>query len=115
MSPAEWDRAARTFVLLLAALAPHLAEELWARLGGEYSVHEQPWPEHDRGALEASAFTLIMQVNGRVRDRATAPPGITAEQALKLALGSEKVRRYLDERNPRHVVFVPDRLINLLS
>jgi leucyl-tRNA synthetase len=115
MSVEEWDRSARSFVLLLAPLAPHLAEELWARMRQPYSVHRQPWPEHDPAALEEAEFTLVIQVNGRVRDRRTVPAGIGREEALALALESEKVRRSMDERSPRDVVFVPGRLINLVG
>ena len=114
MSESEWDRTARWLVLLLAPFAPHLSEELWAHLSGPYSVHRQPWPEPDPQALRDAEFTLVIQVNGRVRDRRTAPAGAGRDTALLVALQSENVRRHLDGRRPKQVVFVPDRLINLL-
>jgi leucyl-tRNA synthetase len=114
MSEAEWDRTARWLVLLLAPFAPHLSEELWAHLGGPYSVHLQRWPEPDPEALRDAEFTLVIQVNGRVRDRRTAPTGAGRDAALGIALQSENVRRHLDGRRPKQVVYVPDRLINLL-
>jgi leucyl-tRNA synthetase len=114
MSTAEWDRTARTVVLLLAPFAPHLAEELWSRLGGAYSVHQQPWPSYDPAALAEGEITLVVQVNGKRRDAVPAPTGATREQALELALASENVRRHLGGRRPRQTVFVPDRLLNLV-
>jgi leucyl-tRNA synthetase len=111
----EWDRVVRTIVLLLAPFAPHLAEELWERLGGPYSVHAQPWPAFDEAALVEEEITLVIQVDGRVRDRVTAPVGLDEDEALSLALASENVRRHLDGTGPSTVVFLPDRLINLVS
>jgi leucyl-tRNA synthetase len=115
MGAGQWDRVAGTFTLLLAPFAPHLAEELWARLGRPYSVHSQPWPAADPAALAADEVTLVVQVDGRRRDARPAPAGLDREQALELALQSEAVRRHLGGRRPRDVVYVPDRLINLIS
>jgi leucyl-tRNA synthetase len=115
MSDDEWERTSRTLVRLLAPLAPHLAEELWAHLGGESSVHTQPWPTFDPSALERNEITIVVEVDGRVRDRLTVPPGLGRDEILARALASERVRRHLDGRSPRDVVFVLDRVINLLS
>jgi leucyl-tRNA synthetase len=115
MASNERRRTAETLVLLVAPFAPHLAEELWSRLGGEYSVHRHPWPLFDPSALGGKEFTLVVQVDGRVRDRRTAPSGIGREEALALALESKNVRKYVDEFAPAAVVFVPGRLINLLT
>jgi leucyl-tRNA synthetase len=114
MDAGQWDRVAGTFTLLLAPFAPHLAEELWARLGRPYSVHTQPWPTADPAALVAEEITLVIQVDGRRRDARPAPPGLDRDQAMALALQSDNVRRHLRGR-PRDAVYVPDRLINLLS
>jgi leucyl-tRNA synthetase len=114
MSGAEWDRTARTMVMLLAPLAPHLAEELWARIGGPYSVHRQPWPEVDRSTLESDVVTVVVQVNGRVREKLSFPAGAGRGDVLAAALASENVRRHLDGE-PANVVFVPDRVINLVT
>ncbi|HEV3465253.1 MAG TPA: class I tRNA ligase family protein, partial [Actinomycetota bacterium] len=114
MDAGQWDQVAATFTLLLAPLAPHLAEELWAHLGRPYSVHTQPWPVADLAALATETITLVVQVDGKRRDAVTAPAGIDREQAIELALGSDNVRRHLDGRRPRDAVYVPDRLINLV-
>ena len=115
MDAGQWDRVAGTFTLLLAPFAPHLAEELWARLGHPYSVHTQPWPAADPAALAADEVTLVVQVDGRRRDAVPAPAGLDRDQALELALRSGNVGRHLDGRRPRQVVYVPDRLINLVT
>jgi leucyl-tRNA synthetase len=115
MDAAGWDRTAGTFTLLLAPFAPHLAEELWARLGRPYPVHRAAWPSHDPAALQEREITLVVQVDGRRRDALRAPAGLDREQAVRVALGSEKVRRHLDGRPPRDAVHVPDRLVNLLT
>jgi leucyl-tRNA synthetase len=115
MSDDEWERVSRSLVLLLAPLAPHLAEELWSRLGGDYSVHQQRWPAHDPGALAADHVTIAIQIDGKTRDRIEVPSGIGRDQALEHALVREKVRRHLDQKRPNKVVFVQDRLINLVT
>jgi leucyl-tRNA synthetase len=114
-SSEEWVRVSRTIVLLLAPLAPHLAEELWANLGGEYSVHRQAWPKHDPLALATEVVTMVIQIDGKVRDRIEVPAGLDREQALERALVSENVSRHLRGAKPGRVVFVPDRLINLVT
>ncbi|HWD47400.1 MAG TPA: leucine--tRNA ligase [Actinomycetota bacterium] len=115
MDAGQWERTSATFTLLLAPFAPHLAEELWARLGRPYSVHTQAWPVADPAALAAEEVTLVVQVDGRRRDAVAAPAGLDRDQALALALGSGNVRRHLGGRKPRAVVHVPDRLINLVT
>src|SRR5262249_39329577 len=71
--------------LLLAPLAPHMAEEAWARLGGVYSVHLQPWPDHDPRLLVEDEVTLVVQINGRVRARLAAPAGLSQRETGDLA------------------------------
>ncbi|HYV02374.1 MAG TPA: class I tRNA ligase family protein, partial [Actinomycetota bacterium] len=115
MSEAEWGRVARTFALLLAPFGPHLAEELWSRVGGTTSIHLQPWPQVDRASLREAEVTLVVQVNGKVRDRLQVPPGLDEGAALDLAMRSEWVRRHLNGGHPRRVVYVRDRLINVVG
>jgi leucyl-tRNA synthetase len=111
----ELSAAVRTFVLLLAPLAPHIAEEIWAALGGAYSVHQQPWPTWDRELVAQDTVTLVVQVDGRVRDRLRVPAGIAEAEARKRALACQGVRRHLGDRAPARVVYVPNRLVNLVT
>jgi leucyl-tRNA synthetase len=115
MAEAEWRRTSRTIILLLAPFAPYLTEELWARIGEDYSVHRQAWPTYDPRAIRSAEVTLVIQVDGRVRDRRVVPAGLSAQDALRVALESANVRRHLRDDGPRDVVHVPDRLVNLLS
>jgi leucyl-tRNA synthetase len=115
MSSEEWARVSSSLVLLIAPLAPHLAEELWSRIGGEYSVHQQRWPVFDQRALVDTQVTLVIQVDGKTRDRIQVPAGIDKEHALERARGRESVRRHFMDHEPEKVIFVPDRLINLVT
>jgi leucyl-tRNA synthetase len=109
-----WDEAVRTLILLLAPICPHIAEELWERMGGPYSVHNQPWPEWDEDAAADEVFTLVVQVNGKLRDRLSVPVGIGEEEARELALASPKVRRHIAKKQVANIVFVPDQLVNVV-
>ncbi|HUV28771.1 MAG TPA: class I tRNA ligase family protein, partial [Anaerolineales bacterium] len=110
----EWDEAVDIYLRMLAPVAPHIAEELWARLGKPYSIHSQPWPEVDESAAAEEQITLIVQVNGKVRDRISAPVDISEEDAKELALRSEAVAKYLEDKEPRKVILVPGRLVNIV-
>ncbi len=109
-----WGEALRTLALLLAPFAPHLAEEIWERLGEPYSVHQQRWPVWDEGAAADQIITLVLQVNGKVRDRLTVPVGLSEEQANELASANANVQRHVEGRQVIKVVFVPDKLVNIV-
>jgi len=110
----ELAEATRTFILLLAPFAPHIAEELWARLDGPYSVHQQVWPVWDEALAAEETITLIVQVDGRVRDKLTVPADIGEAEARDLALNCDGVRRQLDGRRVARVIYVPGRLVNVV-
>lgn len=100
MSAEEWSHVASTLVRLLAPFAPHLAEELWSRLGRAYSVHQQAWPSYRLEALAASEVTLVVQVNGKLRARLRASAGLGRAEALELALAQPSVAKYLPSQGP---------------
>ncbi len=112
--PQAHQEAVRTMILLVAPFAPHLAEELWQRTGGAYSVHQQPWPEWDEAWVQAQTITLVVQVNGKLRDRIEAPADIDDDSARALALDSEAVQRHLDGRSPERVIVVSGKLVNVV-
>jgi leucyl-tRNA synthetase len=109
-----WAPAMRTMVLMLAPFAPHLAEELWARLAEPYSVHQQPWPAWDPDAVREETITLVLQVNGRVRDRVLVPAGLDEARLRETALASEKVRKFIDGMQVQDVIVVRGKLVNVV-
>jgi leucyl-tRNA synthetase len=111
---ADWDFALRALVLLLNPMAPHTSEELWSRIGGKGLAADAMWPGYDADAAVEPEVTLVIQVMGKVRDRMTVPVGMTESQALETAQASDKVRAALNGRPPSKVIYVQDRLINLV-
>ncbi len=107
------DAAVDALVLVMAPAAPHLCAELWeARNGGH--VHEQPWPEADPAKLVDDTVTMVVQVNGKVRDRLEVPSDVDEATATSLALACEKVVAALDGGQPRKVIARPPKLVNLV-
>ncbi len=100
--------------MLLAPTAPHLAEELWQQTGHGYSIHDQSWPQWDKELAKDEEITLVVQVNGKLRDRITVPVSITEAEARQVALGSQKVRTYLGDKEVFDIIYVPGRLVNLV-
>ncbi|MCS7276489.1 MAG: leucine--tRNA ligase [Dehalococcoidia bacterium] len=112
--PGAWNEAVDSLLLMLAPLAPHISEELWERRGRPYSIHQQSWPSYDPELARPEEVTLVIQVNGRLRDRLTVPADISEEEAKQLALGSERVRPHIDGRPIRRIVYVPGKLVNIV-
>ena len=109
-----WQEAVRSLILMLAPSAPHIAEELWERIGGEYSVHQQEWPTWDEDKAADEVTTLVVQVNGKVRDRIQVPVDIGEEEARELALNSEKVKARTGGKRIVKAIYVPGRLVNVV-
>ncbi len=109
-----WTEARDTLILLMAPFTPHIAEELWVRTGHPYSVHQQSWPTWDEELTKEETITLVVQVNGKVRDKIPAPAGLTEEEAKRLALASPKVQKHLNGKEIRRVIFAQGRILNLV-
>ncbi len=105
--------AAETAVSLIQPYAPHVAEELWQVLGQE-RLWEQPWPVAEPALLERATFELVVQVNGRVRDRFEVESGLAEQELVERALASERVRAHIDGQTVRKTIVVPDKLVNLV-
>jgi leucyl-tRNA synthetase len=114
VGPEAWNEALDIYLRMLAPVSPHVAEELWAYLGKSYSIHTQSWPEVDEAAAAEEQITLVIQVNGKVRDRISVPVDISEEKAKELALSSEAVGKYLQGKDPRKVILVPGKLVNIV-
>jgi leucyl-tRNA synthetase len=107
------SKAAETLLKLLAPFAPHLAEELWHKLGHETTIHREAWPQYDPAKCVAATFELVIQVNGKVRDKMMVSADIAEEEAKNLALSSEKVKQFLEGKEPQKVVYVKGRLLSI--
>jgi len=105
--------AAETAVSLIQPYAPHIAEELWTTLGHE-RLWEQPWPVADESQLERETFELVLQVNGRVRDRVEAAVSESEEELVARAKASPRVQAHLDGKEIRQTIVVPGKLVNLV-
>ncbi|MEA2786970.1 MAG: leucyl-tRNA synthetase [Candidatus Eremiobacteraeota bacterium] len=101
--------------IVLAPFAPHLADELWSRLGYDRSVHLERWIEPDPVALAVAEITLVVQVNGKVRARLQAAPGIGEDDAFALAMREPTVTAQIDGKQVRKRIFVPDKLLNIVA
>ncbi|MGH2740348.1 MAG: leucine--tRNA ligase [Actinomycetota bacterium] len=108
--------AARALVLMLAPLAPFITEELWRKgLGGEESVHAQRWPAFDETLAREEETTLVVQVDGRVRDTITVPVAASEEECVALARRSENAKRAIGKREVARVIARPPRLVNFVT
>ncbi|MDN5344702.1 MAG: leucyl-tRNA synthetase [Clostridia bacterium] len=105
----------RKLVTLLAPFAPHIAEELWQGLGGRASVHLERWPVYDPEALVAREVTLVVQINGKVRDRVQVPAGLPDQEVESLVLKRDKVASMLAGQQVVKVIVVPDKLVNVVA
>jgi leucyl-tRNA synthetase len=105
--------AAETAVSLLQPYTPHITEELWSRLGRE-RLWEQPWPEADPALLERETFELVIQVNGRVRDRVEVASDLSEDELITQARSSARVQEFLDGKEIRKEIVVPGKLVNLV-
>jgi leucyl-tRNA synthetase len=109
-----WFKAVESLVLLLAPLAPYVSEELWERTGHAYSVHQQALPTWDEEQTRDEEVTLVLQVNGKVRDKITVPADLSEEDARILVEQSANVHRHIEGKEVRKVIYVPGRLLNVV-
>jgi leucyl-tRNA synthetase len=107
--------SAETFILLLSPMAPHLAEELWLLLGHADTLAHEAWPEADESLLVDDEITLVVQVNGKKRGEIQVPADVSNEIAQERALAVENVQKILDGREPKKVIVVPGRLVNIVG
>ncbi len=110
-----WEEAIERLLLLMAPMAPHISEELWELTGRRFSVHSRSWPEWDAGLAADAVITLVVQVDGRLRDRIEVPVSITDDLARETALQSRNVQRHTEGREVARVVYVPGKLVNVVT
>ena len=107
--------AAEKLVLMLSPMAPHIAEELWSRLGHSETLAYEPWPEVEQHLLEQTMVRMVIQVNGKKRDELEVSKETPQADLEEMALASERVQSHLSGRTPKKIIVVPGRLINIVG
>ncbi len=113
VTPEVWNESIKNLILLLAPTAPHLAEELWQQTGHQYSIHNQSWPQWDEELARDEEITLVVQVNGKLRDRIIVPASTTKVEFEQIAAESTRVKPYLEGKQYK-TIHVPGRLVNFV-
>ena len=104
----------KLFLQLLAPFAPHLAEELWADLGYKKSIFLEKWPRYDKKIIEEETVTIVVQINGKVRDEFVFEVNASEERVKELALSREKVKKWIGDKEIKKVIYVPKKIINFV-
>jgi leucyl-tRNA synthetase len=116
LTPGELGHfAVESYIVLLAPMAPHITEEMWRALGHRESVHLEPWPKYDPGLTRDETVTVVLQINGKIRDRLQVDAGTPEEEVRRLALDREAVSKHLGGKAPRKVIYVPDKLMSIVA
>jgi len=103
------------FLIVMASFAPHITEELWEKLGNDYSIHQQPWPKYDKKALEDDEIEIAIQINGKLRSTVSVKKDEIEEVVIEEALKDKKIQRYLGKKKTyRKAIFVPNRILNFI-
>ncbi|GAW92393.1 leucine--tRNA ligase [Calderihabitans maritimus] len=102
-------------LLLLAPFAPHITEELWEAIGQEGSIHLQSWPTYDEDALVQKQVTVVVQINGKVRERLEIPVDLPRDEVEKEVLELDKVKRFLEGKEVQKIIYVPNKLVNIVA
>jgi leucyl-tRNA synthetase len=99
---------------LLAPMTPHITEELWHLTGHTGSIHQTAWPSYDEALTHDETFTLVVQVNGKVRERFEVPASISEHEVRKLVLYNPRVASFIGDATVQKVIYIPGRLINIV-
>jgi leucyl-tRNA synthetase len=106
--------AIEKLVLILAPFAPHISEELWEKLGHNESLAYEPWPEYDKELIKEKEIELAVQVNGKIKDRIVVSADADEEQIKQKALSNEKVAAAMAGKEPRKIIVIKSRLVNIV-
>jgi leucyl-tRNA synthetase len=109
-----WAESIRSLALMMAPIFPHISEEMWHRLGNEGSVHVQIWPEGDAEKAKDDEVTVVVQINGKVRDKLAVAPGLSKDELERLALDLPNVQKWMGGKTARKVIVVPNKLVNVV-
>ncbi|MDA8611417.1 class I tRNA ligase family protein, partial [Candidatus Pacebacteria bacterium] len=106
---------AKKVAIITAPFAPHVAEELWNSLGGEGSVHQQNWPEYDESVLKSDKLNLVIQIDGKVRDNIEVDLDTSEEEIKAISLENEVVKKWLEGKKPKKIIYVKNKLISIVT
>lgn len=115
VSREAWDEAVDTMLLLMAPISPYITEELWARRDRPYSIHQQAWPVWDEDIAREELISLVIQINGKTRDKIEVSAGLDDDALGRIALESEKIQRILEGKAPRKVIVARGTLVNIVA
>ncbi len=102
------------FLILTSPFAPHVTEEIWQELGNKESIFKQKWPKFNNKLIQEETWSLIIQINGKVRDKIEVKKGITEKEAKELALSQDAVKKWLDSKKPKKVIYISGKIVNLV-
>ena len=111
---AAYRRALETMMQLLAPFAPHITEELWHQTGHTGSIHNTDWPAYEESLTRDETFTLVMQVNGKVRERIEVPADISEQEVRELVLNNPRVATFIGDTTIQNIIYIPGRLVNVV-
>lgn len=114
VNEALYSAAIKNLIIMLAPFVPHVTEEMWEHLGYEGSVHEQSWPEYDESALVKDTVEIVVQVNGKIKEKINIPGDLSREEMEKIAMEDEKVKGLTEGKNVVKVIAVPNKLLNIV-
>ena len=114
VAPSAWGDSISILLRLIAPTAPHLTEELWQKTRHDYSIHNQSWPQWDKELAKDEEITLVVQVNGKLRDRVVVPASTTEVEAKQIAAESTRVQPHLEGKEVVKEIYVPGRLVNFV-
>ena len=114
VNPGLFGASVKTLILLLSPFIPHVAAEMWEHLGYEGALHEQPWPEYDEKALVKDSIEIVVQINGKIKDKINITGDMSRDDMMKLADENDKIKALTEGKNVVKVIAVPGKLINLV-
>ena len=114
VNPGLFGASVKTLILLLSPFIPHVAAEMWEHLGYEGALYEQPWPEYDEKALVKDSIEIVVQINGKIKDKINIPGDMSRDDMMKLADENDKIKALTEGKNVVKVIAVPGKLINLV-
>jgi leucyl-tRNA synthetase len=109
-----WEESVKSLLLLIAPACPHITEEIWHRLGWPYSIHNQDWPKYDPELATEETVEIVLQINGKIREKLVVPIGSSVDELQELALKNEIIQKAVAGKTVKKVIAVPDRLVNVV-